>query len=314
MNYQQQNYIPNKVPQDKRQQIIELQQLFPVVSLHDKVNQDYQEQYLITILPDIQIKLVINKDYPLSQAKYFVISNLQHESINETNWQIKVQNKETFKLTALTIKELFLVSKPQQDPYIEELANLKNKIKEEQIIQRIQQVDLKTLFQNVPVTEYKKIIESGKLLEYIEKLPDYKLLTQYIIELGKTNENFADHLIEQDKKIRNQKAELISLAAYFDRLKTDVISKDRECKEVQNRLDPYHIVRQLDEQINQLDEISNEKIEDLNGSTIILNKQFDEDLQQYLNLRKQQHKLQIKKDKLEQTLLQRKMEQMKQQQ
>lgn len=46
------------------------------------------------------------------------------------------------------------------------------------------------------MTEYKKIIESGKLLEYIEKLPDYKLLTQYIIELGKTNENFADHLIE----------------------------------------------------------------------------------------------------------------------
>lgn len=54
------------------------------------------------------------------------------------------------------------------------------------------------------MTEYKKIIESGRLLEYIEKLPDYKLLTQYIIELGKTNENFAginyllvvDHLIE----------------------------------------------------------------------------------------------------------------------
>ena len=52
-------------------------------------------------------------------------------------------------------------------------------------------MDLKTLFPNVPVSEYKKIIESGKLLEYIEKLPDYKLLTQYIIELGNTNENFA---------------------------------------------------------------------------------------------------------------------------
>ncbi|CAD8043494.1 unnamed protein product [Paramecium primaurelia] len=314
MNYQQQNINMNKAQQDKRQQIMELQQLFPVTSLHDKVNQDFYEQYLITILPDIQIKLVINKDFPQSQANFFVISNLQHEIINETNWQIKVQNKESLKLTVLRIKEQFLYNKPQQDPYIEELANLKNKIKEEQIIQKIQQVDLKTLFQNVPVTEYKKIIESGRLLEYIEKLPDYKLLTQYIIELGKTNENFADHLIEQDKKIKNQKAELISLAAYFDRLKADVINKDRECKEVQNRLDPYHIVRQLDEQINQLDEISNEKIEDLNGSTIILNKQFDEELQTYLNLRKQQHKLQIKKDKLEQTLLQRKMEQMKQQQ
>ncbi|CAD8136420.1 unnamed protein product [Paramecium pentaurelia] len=314
MNYQQQNFNINKAQQDKRQQIMELQQLFPVTSLHDKVNQDFYEQYLITILPDIQIKLVINKDFPQSQANFFVISNLQHEIINETNWQIKVQNKESLKLTVLHIKELFLYTKPQQDPYIEELANLKNKIKEEQIIQKIQQVDLKTLFQNVPVTEYKKIIESGRLLEYIEKLPDYKLLTQYIIELGKTNENFADHLIEQDKKIKNQKAELISLAAYFDSLKADVINKDREFKKVQNRLDPYHIVRQLDEQINQLDEISNEKIEDLNGSTIILNKQFDEELQTYLNLRKQQHKLQIKKDKLEQTLLQRKMEQMKQQQ
>lgn len=35
-------------------------------------------------------------------------------------------------------------------------------------------MDLKTLFPNVPVTEYKKIVESGRLLEYIEKLPDYK--------------------------------------------------------------------------------------------------------------------------------------------
>lgn len=43
----------------------------------------------------------------------------------------------------------------------------------------------------MPPSEYKNIVESGQLNEYIFKLPEYKELSNYIIELAKANENFA---------------------------------------------------------------------------------------------------------------------------
>lgn len=69
-------------------------------------------------------------------------------------------------------------------------------------MRKLQTVDLKTLLPNVPPSEYKRIIEGPQVGEYIGKLPVYKQLTGFVIELSNANESFANELLEQDQKLK----------------------------------------------------------------------------------------------------------------
>ena len=76
------------------------------------------------------------------------------------------------------------------------MSKVRNKVNEDQLLQKLQSVDIRVLFYGALPQEYKGIVEGPKLNEYIFKLPEYKQLAEYIIELATCNENFSNHLIE----------------------------------------------------------------------------------------------------------------------
>jgi len=139
---------------------------------------------------------ILDHDFPKSPPRLFATSCLYHDIIDNNTWQIKHQSNTSLKDLLCELKIIFINQPPAQDPYLKELSNVRSKVNDDQLLQKLQSVDIRVLFPLVPPKEYKSIVEGPKLNEYIFKLPEYKQLAEYIIELAAANEKFSNHLIE----------------------------------------------------------------------------------------------------------------------
>lgn len=115
---------------------------------------------------------------------------------------------------------------------------LKSKVNVNEEISKIKEKELSVVFPGVPAEKYKEIFEGQQITQYIFKIPEYRTLAQYVLELVEANERTAcinyliilEDLIERQKNIQRDKDDQIELAKFFDVYKKDLFEKSEQCK------------------------------------------------------------------------------------
>jgi len=306
VNIQQGGMNVQQTIQEKERQIQQIKSQYPNIQ-HKNVSNNNQPVDLVEVTLQIKtnevqlqvpLALILDVRFPMIAPKIYVRSKLKHNLFdvrdqviemdvnNVTQW---VPQQSTLADILSRLRAIFEKDPPKQEKIIEEVNKMLAVVTEQNFRDLVEADCLSTRS-----AEELKQLQGISFQEVICSSGEYKKIGQNLLDVINFNERVANELIQKKEDLEQHKQQLLLVSERIEGLTREYNDRVSKCKGFKDAFSRQNLESFVNKEIKNLDSqsLSLESVAQNSQGNII------DVLQQYLDTRKNYHKLNILKMRL----------------